>query len=99
MTLLIQNYFVDVWSIVHVMFMFVLFSYLLRGRRLPYLLSVIVAAIVLAYVWELTELLLVRTLVITYDEPAANRWIFDPLFGTIGAVLAYAYEQFYFEVE
>lgn len=93
MNLLVSNYFVDAWSLIHVLFMFCLFSYFIRDWGVPSLRELLGTVIILAYGWEFIEVGIVWILDVQHDEPAANRWLFDPLFGAIGAVLAYAYEE------
>lgn len=86
---LVTRYIIDNWSIVHFLFFAALFK--LLCFRFVDIKQVIIWAIFLGYLWEFAEISLENMCIARYTEPWLNRYIFDIIFDTAGAVTGFVY--------
>jgi hypothetical protein len=84
--------FIDVWTLVHFAFWFVMgadWESIRERRMLPALWVVSLAGVLAgAYIWEIVEQFYIEPAgMAKYPEGWINRWVSDPVVGVLGFVL------------
>jgi hypothetical protein len=82
---LIDNYVIDTWTIIHLLFWALLVF--IFPKKTPFW-QVLFLCTVIAFAWEVTEMHMEDILQRRYREPFLNRWVSDPIVDVTGSLMA-----------